>query len=67
MADIFDEIIQNLKKINPLRIILFGSYAKGQLDEESDIDLVVIVDTDVIPESYDQKLEYYKYILPKIQ
>lgn len=30
--------------VNPRRIILFGSYAYGTVDEESDLDLVVIED-----------------------
>ena len=38
-------------------IILFGSYAKGEFDVGSDIDLVVILNTDKAPETYDKKLE----------
>lgn len=30
------------KRITPEKVILFGSYAKGEAGEESDIDLVVI-------------------------
>ncbi|MCK5154307.1 MAG: nucleotidyltransferase domain-containing protein [Spirochaetales bacterium] len=30
---------------------------KGHFDEESDIDLVVILNTEMIPETYDKKLE----------
>lgn len=32
---------------NPDKIILFGSYAKGSADEDSDLDLIVIKDTDL--------------------
>ncbi len=42
-----------LKKIvtgySPRKVILFGSYAYGQPDEESDIDLLIIKDTDNRP------------------
>jgi len=31
------------------RIILFGSYANGTATEESDIDLLVVADTDIPP------------------
>ncbi len=56
--DLFlNEIIQNLQIVNPSKVILFGSYAKGVFDEESDIDLVVILNTEMIPETYDKKLE----------
>lgn len=43
--------------VNPSKIILFGSYAKGFFDDESDLDLVVILNTDMVPDSYDKKLE----------
>lgn len=33
-----------IKTYNPLEIYLFGSYAWGQPDEESDLDLLIIVD-----------------------
>lgn len=57
MEDILNKIVHNLQKVNPLKIILFGSYAKGDFNEESDIDLVVILDTETIPDTYDHKLE----------
>ena len=34
-------------KFNPDRIILFGSYATGNPNKDSDIDLLVIKDTDL--------------------
>lgn len=48
------EIIQDIvrKIINgysPKKIILFGSYADGLADENSDIDLLIIKDTDKRP------------------
>ena len=38
------EIIQKLKPLNPDKIILFGSYAYGTPNEDSDIDLFLIKD-----------------------
>ena len=35
--------------VSPETIILFGSYAKGEHTEESDLDIVVIWDTDFNP------------------
>jgi len=32
-------IVENLKPLNPDKIILFESYAYGEPDEDSDIDL----------------------------
>ena len=46
-----DKISEMVKKIasgyNPEKIILFGSYANGNPDENSDLDLFVIKDTDL--------------------
>ena len=48
------EMIQNIvQKIvagySPQKIILFGSYAYGEPDEDSDVDLLIIKDTDKRP------------------
>ncbi len=37
-------IVEELKKTSPEKIILFGSYAYGKPDEESDIDILIIKD-----------------------
>ncbi|SMC09487.1 nucleotidyltransferase domain-containing protein [Nitratiruptor tergarcus] len=39
-----NEIMERLKPLNPDKIILFGSYAYGEPNEESDIDLFIIKD-----------------------
>ena len=39
--DLF-KIISIIKKINPEKIYLFGSYAASSSDEQSDIDLLII-------------------------
>ena len=42
LETIEQEIVQRLKKLNPEKVILFGSYAYGAPDEESDIDVCII-------------------------
>jgi predicted nucleotidyltransferase len=37
------EIVRRLRPLNPAKVILFGSYAKGTATAESDIDLAVVV------------------------
>jgi uncharacterized protein len=37
-----EEITQRLKKLNPEKIIIFGSYAYGTPDEDSDIDICIV-------------------------
>jgi len=41
-------IIRRLKaELNPVKIILFGSYASGSPREDSDIDLLIVAETDL--------------------
>lgn len=35
-------LVQKLKPLNPEKIILFGSFAKGETRPESDIDLLIV-------------------------
>lgn len=40
------EIVERLKPLEPEKIILFGSYAYGTPNEDSDIDLFLVKDSD---------------------
>ena len=43
--DLLPEITRRILSVSdPERIILFGSYARGDVDSDSDIDLLVVVD-----------------------
>ena len=44
IEEIKAEIIEKLKPINPKKIILFGSYAYGKPNRDSDLDICVIRD-----------------------
>ena len=44
ISSLLEQIIQISR---PLRIILFGSAARGQMGSESDIDLLVVMDTPI--------------------
>ncbi|MEJ5189891.1 nucleotidyltransferase domain-containing protein [Treponema sp. J25] len=52
-------IVERLKPLNPYKVILFGSYAYGTPNEESDIDLYVVTNDDFIPQNWKQKSEIY--------
>lgn len=45
------DVIKNkiVKAVSPEAIILFGSYAKGKYTKESDLDIVVVWDSDFNP------------------
>jgi predicted nucleotidyltransferase len=36
-----------VKEFNPNRIVLFGSYAVNKQTKDSDVDLIVVIDTDL--------------------
>ncbi|MFC2087173.1 nucleotidyltransferase domain-containing protein [Bacteroidota bacterium] len=50
-------LIEKIKEVNPARIILFGSYAYGEPDEDSDIDILVVTSDDFVPQSFDEKMK----------
>jgi len=52
-----DKIMEKLLELNIYKVILFGSYAEGKADSESDIDLLIVLDEDTLPDNYDQWLE----------
>jgi len=62
--DLKRHIISDLAEFNPEKIILFGSCARGDLDDESDIDIIVVYQTE---KKFMDRLEelYMKWNLPK--
>lgn len=58
--EIEKEIVNRLKKVEKIqKVILFGSYAYGDPDKNSDIDLLVVIDKDEYPKNFKQKSENY--------
>lgn len=41
-----NSILEQLRKFKPQAIILFGSAARGEMTEDSDLDFLVVIDTD---------------------
>ncbi len=39
-----EELVERLQPLRPLRILLFGSAARGDGDEHSDLDIVVVAE-----------------------
>ncbi len=48
-AAIEDVVRQIARKFSPQKIILFGSYARGDFRPESDVDLLVVMETKLKP------------------
>ncbi len=43
-----DELIRRVRDVvEPVRVILFGSAARGEMHENSDIDVLVVIDEDL--------------------
>jgi len=59
-------IINNLKQVNPYKIILFGSHVKESAIEDSDLDLFVILDSPKISKNYDEKMRNRLLVRQKI-
>jgi predicted nucleotidyltransferase len=57
-----DQLLEALKQADPYRIVLFGSYAKGTANEDSDIDMLVILDNNDVAKTYEERLKKKLYI-----
>jgi len=52
-----NKILKKLEAVDPRIVIIFGSYISNTLSEDSDLDLLVVLDIDRIPLSYDEKIK----------
>ena len=59
---ILDNLIFCLKASDPYKIILFGSYAKGNPDKNSDMDLMVVLDNRHVSKTYEERLHKKLFI-----
>ena len=51
-----NRIVSRILNLDPYKIILFGSQAVGTSTEESDIDILVILDSENISKTYEEKM-----------
>lgn len=54
-----NEIINNITSKKLYKVFLFGSYAYGRVEKDSDIDLLVVIDKEGVPKTYQEKSENY--------
>ena len=59
---VLKQIVNRLKPADPYKIVLFGSHAKGTATSDSDIDLMVILDSQSIAKSYDERMKNKLYM-----
>jgi predicted nucleotidyltransferase len=53
------DLVNSLKNSDPYKIVLFGSYARGNPREDSDIDIMVILDNNDVAKTYKERLTKY--------
>jgi len=53
------ELVDRIITLDPDRIILFGSLAGGNQTDDSDIDLIVVTNSDNYPKDYDENMDIY--------
>ena len=57
-----DQLLEVLKQADPYRIILFGSCVKGNTTENSDIDMMVILDNNDVAKTYEDRIKKRLFI-----
>ena len=62
LLDQYTEILQKIYGKHLKKVILYGSYARGDYRDDSDIDIMILVDmSDIDLKSYGEKLSYMTY------
>ena len=65
MQDLMDQYILEIKKIygtHLRKIILYGSYARGDYRPDSDVDIMILLDiSDMELKAYSEQLSYMTY------
>jgi predicted nucleotidyltransferase len=56
LEEIKPKIIDSLKPLKPNKIILFGSYAYGTPNEDSDLDLYIVTNDEFMPKNFNEKM-----------
>ena len=56
LSSYIPEIIEALKDLDPKKIIIFGSYTRDEINIDSDLDLLIVLNSQSIPQTYEEKL-----------
>ena len=61
------QILAALRNESIQKVILFGSAASGQMGPDSDLDLLIVMDADYLPRTYQERMEYQLQIQRKVR
>ena len=60
-VELSDELRQRIREsltpLHPQKVIVYGSRVRGGVDQDSDIDLIVVLDSDIMPTTYQERME----------
>jgi uncharacterized protein len=62
MEDNINELKQILGDIKPFKAILFGSYAYETQTNDSDIDLIVVLNKNDMPKNFNERIQNYSFV-----
>jgi predicted nucleotidyltransferase len=54
---LIEEMTERLKELKPRKVILFGSYARGTQTEDSDLDVLVVLDSKEKSKTFSELIE----------
>jgi uncharacterized protein len=57
--EIKKSLLTSLEKLDPFKVILFGSFATDNENPDSDLDLIVVTKSQEFPQSYQEKQKHY--------
>ncbi len=63
---LIDEMTERLKELKPYKVILFGSYAKGTATKDSDLDVLVVLDSNDFAKTFDERMDRWNIIYPAV-
>ena len=61
------QILHELETVDIMKIILFGSTASDTDNNKSDIDLLIVLDDNFCPQTYEERMEYRLKIRRKLR
>ena len=56
------DLEKNVSELKPYKAILFGSCASGHAQEDSDIDLIIVLDKEDMPGSFSERMNNYSEV-----